>query len=95
MQRAIQDVRDKIALVRPGFPRDVKEPLVIRADIENDAADRLARGALADDRTLRELTTLTDQVIVKALQNVPGVGRIDVNGGVARQILDPDQARTR
>src|SRR5512132_2818229 len=26
MARAIQDVRDKIALVRPGFPRDVKDP---------------------------------------------------------------------
>src|SRR5262245_36954252 len=35
MMRAMQDVRDKIAQVRPGFPRDVKDPLVLRADIEN------------------------------------------------------------
>ena len=35
MNRAMQDVRDKIALVRPGFPRDVKDPLVVRADQEN------------------------------------------------------------
>src|SRR5206468_7231165 len=35
MMRAMQDVRDKIAQVRPGFPRDVKDPLVIRADLEN------------------------------------------------------------
>src|SRR5512137_173188 len=35
MTRAIQDVRDKVALARPGFPRDVKDPLVIRADGEN------------------------------------------------------------
>src|SRR5579862_8792505 len=33
--RAMQDVRDKIATVRPGFPKDVKVPLVIRADNEN------------------------------------------------------------
>ena len=32
MTKAMQDVRDKIGQVRPGFPRDVKEPLVIRAD---------------------------------------------------------------
>ncbi len=38
-------------------------------------------------RTLRELTSLTDQTIVKALENVPGVARIDVNGRVTRQIL--------
>ena len=34
MMKAMQDVRDKIAQVRPGFPRDVKDPLVIRADME-------------------------------------------------------------
>src|SRR5213076_2877062 len=35
MERAIQDVRDKIALVRPGFPREVKDPLVLRGDFDN------------------------------------------------------------
>ena len=34
--RAIQDVRDKIAAVRPSFPRDVKDPLVVRLDIEDN-----------------------------------------------------------
>ena len=34
-RRAIQDVRDKIAQVRPTFPRDVKDPLVNRVDNEN------------------------------------------------------------
>ena len=37
--------------------------------------------------SLRELTSLTDQTIVKGLENVPGVARIDVNGKVTRQIL--------
>ena len=32
--RAIQDARDKIALVRPSFPRDVKDPQVIRVEIK-------------------------------------------------------------
>ncbi|MEP6942903.1 MAG: efflux RND transporter permease subunit, partial [Betaproteobacteria bacterium] len=36
---------------------------------------------------LRELTSLTDQVIVKGLENVPGVASIDVNGRLSRQIL--------
>src|SRR5271169_1233559 len=34
--RAIQDVRDKIAAVRPSFPRDVKDPLVVRVDLEDN-----------------------------------------------------------
>src|SRR5439155_8628802 len=30
--QSIQDVRDKIATVRPGFPKDVKDPLVNRVE---------------------------------------------------------------
>ena len=78
--RAIQDVRDKIALVRPGFPRDVKDPLVIRADGEN-TEPVVTLAVMSPTVNLRELTALTDQTIVKGLENVPGVARIDVNGG--------------
>ncbi len=84
--QAIQDVRDKIATVRPGFPRDVKDPLVIRADNENDAPV-VSLAVLSPTTGLRELTSLTDQTIVKALENLPGVARIDVNGRLTRQIL--------
>ena len=84
--QAVQDVRDKIALVRPGFPRDVKDPLVNR--VENENSQPVASLAVLSQTTdLRELTSLTDQVIVKALENQPGVARVDVNGRVTRQIL--------
>jgi len=82
---AIQDVRDKIALVRPSFPRDVKDPLVNRVDNEN--SQPVATLAVMSQTTgLRELTSLTDQTIVKALENQPGVARVDVNGRVTREI---------
>jgi len=86
MTKAMQDVRDKIGQVRPGFPRDVKEPLVIRADQEN-SQPVVSLAVLSPTMTLRDLTSLTDQTIVKALENVPGVARIDVSGRVSRQIL--------
>jgi HAE1 family hydrophobic/amphiphilic exporter-1 len=86
MSRAMQDVRDKIALARPSFPRDVKDPLVIRADNEN-TQPVVSLAVMSPTVGLRELTTLTDQTIVKGLENVPGVARIDVNGRVTRQIL--------
>src|SRR5205814_9935934 len=85
MTKAMQDVRDKIGQVRPGFPRDVKEPLVIRADQEN-SQPVVSLAVLSPTMTLRDLTSLTDQTIVKALENVPGVARIDVNGRVTREI---------
>jgi hydrophobe/amphiphile efflux-1 (HAE1) family protein len=84
--QAIQDVRDKIALVRPSFPRDVKDPLVNR--VENENNQPIATLAVLSQSTdLRELTSLTDQTIVKALENQPGVARVDVNGRVTRQVL--------
>ena len=86
MTRAMQDVRDKVALVRPAFPREVKDPLVIRADAEN-TQPVVSLAVLSPSVDLRELTTLTDQTIVKGLENVPGVARIDVSGRVTRQIL--------
>ena len=86
MGRAVQDVRDKLALIRPGFPRDVKDPLVIRIEEEN-AQPVVSLAVLSPTMDLRELTSLTDQTIVKGLENVPGVARMDVRGRMTRQIL--------
>jgi hydrophobic/amphiphilic exporter-1 (mainly G- bacteria), HAE1 family len=84
--RAIQDARDKIAAVRPTFPRDVKDPLVLRVEIE-DNQPTISLAVLSPTVGLRELTSLTDQTIVKALENIPGVAQVRVNGRLTRQIL--------
>ncbi len=86
MTRAMQDARDKIAQIRSTFPRDVKDPLVQRIDQENQQPV-MKLAVMSPIASLRDLTSLTDQVIVKSLENVPGVARIDVNGEVTRQIL--------
>jgi hydrophobic/amphiphilic exporter-1 (mainly G- bacteria), HAE1 family len=84
--QAVQDVRDRIATIRASFPRDVKDPQVFR--VENENSQPVVSIAVMSQLTgLRELTSLTDQTIVKALENLPGVARIDVNGRVTRQIL--------
>jgi hydrophobe/amphiphile efflux-1 (HAE1) family protein len=86
MDKAMQDVRDNIARVRPGFPKDAKEPFIVRA--EGDNAQPIVELTLTSDtRSLRELSTLTEQVITKRLQGVAGVGQVRVNGKTNRQIL--------
>src|SRR5450759_1817041 len=85
MADATQEVRDKVAQIRPGFPREAKDPLISRADWQ----DQQPVGNLAvvsEKHTLRELSTLVDQVIVKRLQNAPGVGNVSVSGSVVRQV---------
>jgi multidrug efflux pump subunit AcrB len=40
MDRAMQDLRDKVAQVRPRFPREAKDPFIIRFEGENAAPSR-------------------------------------------------------
>ncbi|WP_426103063.1 efflux RND transporter permease subunit [Massilia sp. TSP1-1-2] len=85
-ERAMIDIRDKVARVRPSFPKDAKEPLVLQW--EGDNAQPVVEMSLKSaTRSMRDLSTLTEQVIVKRLQAVPGVGQVRVNGKTNRQIL--------
>jgi hydrophobe/amphiphile efflux-1 (HAE1) family protein len=97
MDKAMQEVRDNIARVRPGFPKEAKEPFIIRA--EGDNSQPIAELTLmSDTRSLRELSTLTEQVITKRLQGVAGVGQVRVNGKTNRQILvslKPEQLQSQ
>jgi hydrophobe/amphiphile efflux-1 (HAE1) family protein len=96
MDRAVQDLRDRISTVRGGFPREVREPVVFRQEGENSAPVLLV-SLTSHERSLRDLSMLTEQVIVKRLQNVTGVGQIRINGEQARQVLvqiRPDQLKS-
>lgn len=86
--QAAQDVREKVALVRASFRREVKEPRVTRYD----PADRpIFSVAVTNDPgqgryNMRELTTIADELVKKRLENVRGVGSVTLVGGVRRQI---------
>ena len=86
MATATQEVRDKVAQIRPGFPREAKDPLVSRADWQ-DQQPVVNLAVVSTKHNPRELSTITDQIIVKRLQNAPGVGNVNVNGSVVRQVL--------
>ena len=95
MNRAVQDVRDKIAAVQPGFPRDAKAPYVARFDNDN-SQPTVNLSLLGGDRSPRELSLLADQVVRKRLERAPGVARVDVGGLTVRQVridLDPQRLR--
>lgn len=83
---AAQEVRDKVAMVRPGFPRAVRDPLVTRANSDPNQEPILNLAVYSDSLGLREVSTLVEQVISKRLQNVSGVGRVEVRGAVVRQL---------
>src|SRR5690606_16938001 len=82
--QATQDVREKIALVRPLLREDVKESLVTR--FNPDEVPVVSLAIRSPQRDARELTTLADQVVKRRLENVRGVGRVTLVGGVRREV---------
>jgi HAE1 family hydrophobic/amphiphilic exporter-1 len=86
VNKVAQDVRDKIAVIRPTFPRDVKEPTIERADNENDSPVA-SYALLSKTRSQRELSRLAEQFVSKAFERGVGVGRVNMSGLVSRQIL--------
>ena len=81
---AAQDVREKVALIRPQFRDEIKEPRVSRFNPDDFPIVSVA--VVSGSKGLRDLTTLADQVVKKRLENVAGVGQATLVGGVKREI---------
>jgi HAE1 family hydrophobic/amphiphilic exporter-1 len=94
-RKAADDVREKVALIRPNLRTEVKEPRVLRFDPSSRAVWSLAvlpdtptGGANTATQALSdvELTNWADQTLRKRLENVRGVGSVTVVGGAKREI---------
>ena len=89
-RKAAEDVREKIAAIRPTFRDEVKEPRVLRFDPSSRAIWSLAvlpdPAAKTKPLTAVELTNWADQTLKKRLENVRGVGSVTLVGGTKREI---------
>ncbi|MGB2883898.1 MAG: efflux RND transporter permease subunit [Rhodoferax sp.] len=90
-RKAADDVREKVAAIRPNLRAEVKEPRVLRFDPAASPVWSVA--VLPDTRTAQgkvmdsvELTNWADQVLKKRLENVRGVGSVTLVGGTKREI---------
>lgn len=94
-RKAAEDVREKVAGVRPLLRDEVKEPRVLRFDPASAAVWSLAvlpDGAGGTQRSAVELSSWAEQTLKKRLENVRGVGAVNLVGATAREIniyLDP------
>ena len=89
-RKAAEDVREKVAALRPSLRAEVKEPRVLRFDPASRAVWSVAvlHEAAADPAGNQsvQLTSWADQVLKKRLENVRGVGSITLVGGTKREI---------
>jgi hydrophobe/amphiphile efflux-1 (HAE1) family protein len=95
MGRATQEVRDRVAAVQAGFPREVRAPTIARWN--NDNSEPVVNVALlSKTRSPRELSILGEHNVGKRLQRVEGVARVDISGLVMREVrIDLDPVRLR
>ncbi len=88
-RKAADDVREKVAAMRPNLRDEVKDPKVLRFDPASRAIWSLAvlpdssKGPAPD---AVQMTNWAEQVLKKRLENVRGVGSVTTVGGTAREI---------
>jgi len=80
---AVQDVREKVALIRNKLPQDIDEPRIAKVDPDATAVMWLN---LSGQKTVRELSTYVDEVLKEQLQRINGVGDIQLGGLQLRQV---------
>jgi HAE1 family hydrophobic/amphiphilic exporter-1 len=85
-RKAAEDVREKVALIRPLLRDEVKDPRISRFDPQSVPIFNVAVLSPDSKKSAQELTTWASQVLLKKLENVRGVGSVSVVGGVSRQI---------
>ncbi|MGP1681350.1 MAG: efflux RND transporter permease subunit [Giesbergeria sp.] len=88
-RKAAEDVREKVAGVRPLLRDEVKEPRVLRFDPASRAVWSLAvlpEAGTKNPLSAEALTTWADQTLRKRLENVRGVGAVNLVGATRREI---------
>jgi hydrophobe/amphiphile efflux-1 (HAE1) family protein len=80
---AAQDVREKVSGIRSNLPKEIEDPIIQRYD---PASMPIMALAISGKRSEKEVTDFTKNIIKKRLENVPGVGNIELVGGAEREI---------
>jgi HAE1 family hydrophobic/amphiphilic exporter-1 len=80
---AAQDVRDRVATVVRELPRDMDPPTISKADTDQQPVLSIA---VSGPRSRREMTEIADKIIKTQLERSPGVGEVNVIGGLQRAI---------
>ncbi len=97
IDKALDDVRTRIGQIRRDLPTTIEEPVISKFDPAQLPVlslvvrpDEKHAGQIKD----RELTRIAEDFLKRRIENVPGVGKVDVVGGSTREIqiqVDPQK----
>ena len=84
IDRATNDVRDKMAQIRSDLPAGIRDPVITRIEATGGA---IVTFTIASPRmTVSELSWFVDDVVARAMLSVSGVAQVNRVGGVEREI---------
>ncbi|MGH2744539.1 MAG: efflux RND transporter permease subunit, partial [Thermoleophilaceae bacterium] len=91
LDNAANLVRESVAQIRSRLPEDARDPAVARLDV---SAAPIAIYTLGGARSLSEARKFAEEVIKPALEQLPGVAAVNVQGGGVREIqIELDRAK--
>jgi hydrophobic/amphiphilic exporter-1 (mainly G- bacteria), HAE1 family len=85
-----QEARAKINGIRGSLPTGIEDPIIQKLDF--NALPVVSLAVKAKGLTAKELTTLVEKRIKRRLENVSGVGKVDMVGSTKREVtvtIDP------
>src|SRR4029450_7677847 len=82
-QTAVNDTKDAVERIRSDLPATSEAPVVNRVDVEGQAI--LTPPVSAPAMTIEELSWFVDDTVIRKLQGLKGVARVDRYGGVTRE----------
>lgn len=84
LDEAANDLRAALDQIKDELPPEAEPPQIWKFD--PDTAPIIIVGATSDSWDLQELTLVLEREVSKRFEQVAGVGRVDVWGGVHRQV---------
>lgn len=82
-QEAVQDVRDKLGLIRSDLPEGIEEPIITRYD---PTVSPIITLAVSGEQSLKDISELVDEKVKRRLETISGVGAVNILGRQKREI---------
>ncbi|MFN7999163.1 MAG: efflux RND transporter permease subunit [Bryobacteraceae bacterium] len=84
INNAQQDAQAKINSIRADFPRDMKEPVIQRLDL--NAMPIVSVAIESPHADIKSLSSIGEKIVKKRIETVPGVGQVTLVGLARREI---------
>jgi hydrophobic/amphiphilic exporter-1 (mainly G- bacteria), HAE1 family len=85
MQEATTEIRDAINLKRNELPAEMKEPILQKFNPTDRPVVQIAMSS--KELTAPQLTLIADPGVTRELRAIAGVAKVDVTGGVKREMM--------